>query len=251
MDARFYRLLREASAEEFYNAINDPEDSLYDVIWDLFEKVVIEPGEVFDDDFRDHNQFRFSIDSEVVMEFFPDAGYFASRADSNPYHDDAEAAGIHLRLRLQPDMSCLFSAEFLVWGTAERQAFQNLWYAHRDLLSLSLERVKPMVSCLMPFPSVEHASTLEELLDNYFLVRDSEHFLSMQYPFPQIEDSDTAQAFMTTMSMLYHAIRETCAKGPEALPELHLQLVRHHAGRLPDLPSPLPCVAMPIVTDAE
>ncbi|GAB4118030.1 MAG: hypothetical protein Kow001_18040 [Acidobacteriota bacterium] len=250
MDARFYRLLRDATAEEFYNAINDPEDILYDVVWDLFEKVVIEPGEVFDEGFRDRNQFRFSIDSEVVMEFFPEADYFGNRVECNPYRDDGDAAGVHLRLCVQPGMSCLFSVAFVVWGPAERQALQNLWYHHRDLLSVALGRVKPMVACRIPYPAVEHAATLQEMLDNYFLVSDSEQFLAFQYPFPQVENSDDAQVFMTTMSMLYHAVRALSDSGQDRLEELYERLLHHHAGHLPDLPSPLPCVEMPIATDA-
>lgn len=251
MDVRFYRLLREAQAEDFYDAINDPEDELYDVLWDLFEKVVIEPGEVFDEAFRDHNQFRFSIDASAVMEFFPHSDYYGGRAESNPYVDDGEAAGIHLRLVVHPEMSCLFSTELLVWGAAERKALQMLWFSHRELLALCLDRAKPMLSSLMPYPAVEHATTLAEALDNYCMVRDPENFLSFQYSFPLVDEAEAPTTFMTTMAMLYHAIRNLCEVGVDQLQELHIQLARHHAGRLPDLPHPLPRVAMHLATDTE
>ena len=48
MDSRYYDLLRQASQEEFYQAINNPEGELHNILWDLFETVVIEPAELFD-----------------------------------------------------------------------------------------------------------------------------------------------------------------------------------------------------------
>ncbi len=70
MDNHYYEVLRNASQEDFYQAVNNPEDELYDIVWDLFETAVIEPGEIFDTDFRNQNQFRYSINSGVTLEFF-------------------------------------------------------------------------------------------------------------------------------------------------------------------------------------
>jgi hypothetical protein len=250
MDARYYRLLRDSTPEDYYNAINDPEDELYDIVWDLFEKLVIEPAEIFDDDFRDSNQFRFSIDGSAILEFFPDSPYFERRIDPNPYEDDCDAAGVHLQFSIQPTMSCLFSVSLQIWGASERQAFKNLWFSHRRRLSTLFARVKPMVSSRIPFPSVEHAGSLAELLDNYFLIRDSENNISLQYSFAQADESDEAQNFMIAMAALYHAVRAYCQRKEDILVETLEVMNRYYSGHLPDLLPPPPCVDLAIVTDA-
>ena len=79
MDRHYYEQLRDASEDDFEAAINTPEHALYDILWDLFETVVIEPAEVFDSDFDSHNRFRYIVDAQVTMEFLPDINYFEKR----------------------------------------------------------------------------------------------------------------------------------------------------------------------------
>ena len=251
MDARYYEILRQASQEDLYNSINDPEDELYDIIWDLFEKVVIEPAEVYDSDFRDRNQFRYSIDSRTTLEFFPDPAYFRKRLEPNPYKDDSDAAGIHLRFSVLPEMSCLFSVGFQVWGAAERQAFKKLWRKHRQLLSGLFKKSKPMLSTRAHYATVECSRTLPEMLDNYFLVNDPENFLSLDYSFAEADESDIAQSFMVTMSLFYHAVREYCQNKQDTMEHWSAELKEYYSGHIPELPAPLPCVELAIPTDAE
>ncbi|MDA2938184.1 hypothetical protein MYX75_07985 [Acidobacteria bacterium AH-259-A15] len=249
MDSRYYEILRNASQEDFYRAINNPDEELYDVLWDLFETVVIEPAEIFASDFQDQNQFRYRIDAGVVLEFFPDASYFQKRDEPDPYKDNCDAAGIHLKLVIQPYMSCLFSVGFQVWGRSERLAFKKLWRQHRDLLANILHRAKPMVFTAVPFPAVDHASDLEEMLDNYFSVRDPENFIELQYPFARFDDTVSAQDFMVYMTALYHSIRDYCQKKKNVLEYWTGRMKEFYSGRSPDLPAPLPCVEVTIKTD--
>jgi hypothetical protein len=251
MDARYYQMLRQATQEEFYNSINDPEDELYDIIWDLFEKLVIEPAEIFDANFRDSNQFRYSINSLTVLEFFPSSDYFRKRLEPNPYEDDADAAGIHLQFFVLPSMSCLFAVGFQVWGASERQAFRNLWRSHRKLLSDLFRRIRPMISCKAPYPAVEHAATLDEALENYFMVRDPESFVALQYSFARADEADVAQNFMVAMAMLYHAMRAYCQDKRDRLEEYFSLMQRFYSGHIPELPAPLPCVEIVLAADAE
>jgi hypothetical protein len=251
MDARYYEILRQASQEDLYNSINDPEDELYDIIWDLFEKVVIEPAEIFEPDFRDRNQFRYSIELRTTLEFFPDPAYFRKRLEPNPYKDDSDAAGIHLRFSLLPDMSCLFSVGFQVWGASERRAFRRLWKKHRQLLTDVFKRCKPMISTKVPYSVVEHSRTVQKMLDNYFSIKDSENFVALDYSFTEADESDVAQNFMVVMSLLYHSIRDYCQNKEDRLSHRFGQLKDYYSSHIPELPVPLPCVELAIPTDAE
>lgn len=251
MDSRYYEILRNASQDEFYQGINNPEDELYDIIWDLFETVVIEPAEIFDPDFRDNNQFRYSINNGATLEFFPEAGYFQRRMEPDPYKDGTDAAGVHLKFAIQPYMSCLFSVSFHVWGVAERLAFKRLWRQHRRLMADVFRRAKPMICTAVPFPTVDHASSLEELLDNYFSVRDPENSIELQYSFAQFDETEMAQNFMIYMALLYHSIRDYCFKKENHVEHWLTQMKEFFSGRLPDLPAPLPCVQFAITSDTE
>lgn len=249
MDSRYYDILRTASQETFYQAINNPEEELYEVLWDIFETVVIEPAEIFDNDFRENNQFRYSINSSLILEFFPDISYFESRKEPDPYRDNVDAAGIHLRLAIQPFMSCLFSVELQIWGRAERLAFKKLWRDHRDTLANLLRCAKPTIFTAVPFPTVDHATSLEQMLDNYFSVRDPENLIQLQYPFACFDDTGHAQDFMVFMAVLYHSIRDYCRKKKANLNQWVGRLEQFYSGRTPDLPAPLPCVEMSMKTD--
>ena len=249
MERRYYEILRNATQEEYYEAINSPDHELYDVLWDLFETVVIEPAEVFDPDFNNHNQFRYSINSEVTLEFFPDSDYFAKRFEPNPYRDGTDAAGIHLKFSILPERSCLFSVGLQIWGRSERLAFKKLWKQHRPLLRDLLRRSKPMVSKRIPFPAMDYSSNLDEMLDNYFAVRDSENFLELQYAFAQLDETESAYNYMVYMGLLYHAIRAHCQDRENRVEQLAQRLREFFAGPLPDLAHPLPSVEMTITSD--
>lgn len=249
MDDRYYEILRSTSQEDLYQAINDPEAELYDILWDLFETVVIEPAETFDSDFRNHNQFRYSIDDGAVLEFFPAVSYFKNRNEPDPYNDDVEAAGIHLRLAIQPHMSCLFSVGFQLWGRTERLAFKQLWQRNRRILAHILHRAKPMVITSVPFGIVDHASTLDEMLDNYFSVSDPENFLGLQYSFAQFDDTVSAENFMVYMALFYHCTKDFCQRKRVRLDYWMSRVKRFYSGRLPDLPPPIPCVEVTVRSD--
>lgn len=249
MERQYYQRLRRATQEDYYEAINSPDHELYDLLWDLFETVVIEPAEVFDAEFGKRNQFRYSIGSVVTLEFFPDVSYFEARCDVNPYKDGDDPAGIHLKFSVHPEMTCLFSVALQIWGTAERRAFKQLWSRQRSFLAEILENAKPMVQKRIPFPAMDHASSLDEMLDNYFAVRDSQNFLELQYPFAQFDESESAQNFMIYMSLLYNLIRDRCQKGRTRWAKHRAVLCEFFAGRLPELPPPLPCVEMAIPTE--
>lgn len=251
MDERFYSVFRQATQEELYQAVRDPENELYDIVWDLFETVVIEPAELFDPDFREENQFRYHISGRATLEFFPCEGYFEKRIEPNPFRDEADPAGIHLKFSLLPDMSCLFSTGFQVWGAPERQALKKLWFKHRSSLCDLFRKNRPMISTLIPFPAVEYASSLEEMLDNYFQVRDPENFLSFNYAFARTDEADVAQNFMVTMAMLYYAVRDYCLDKEDRLRHWHQKLRDFYSGHLPELPAPLPCVPLTISKDAD
>ncbi len=251
IDQRYYEILRHASQDAYYQAINDPEDDLYGVLWDLFEAVVIEPGEIFDGDFREQNQFRYSINSSVTLEFFPCPAYFQERMEPDPYRDDADAAGVHLKFCILPYMSCLFSVGFQIWGHSERDALKQIWRQHRGLLQDVLQKSKPMIFTAAPLSGVDHASSLEELLDNYFASKDPENFIELQYPFAQFDETEAAQNFMTYMALLYHGVRDYCQDGEDRL-KSDLERVRgFFSEHLPDLPFPLPCVELAASLDHE
>lgn len=251
MDSRYYELLRNASQEDFYEAVNSPEHELYDVVWDLFETVVIEPAEAFDSEFGNRNQFRYSISSSLTLEFFPDSAYFERRYEPNPYRDGSDAAGVHLKFSILPGMSCLFSVGLQIWGRAERLAFRKLWKDHRELVKDLLVRAKPMVEKRIPSPAMEHAPTLEGMLDSYFTVRDAENFIEFRYPFAQFDESEAAQNFMVYMSLLYQAIRNYCQYRDHRLEQLVDLLNDFYSGHLPELPLPLPCVEMVLTSDPD
>lgn len=251
MDARYYEIFRQASQEDFYNAINDPEDELYDLVWDLFETLVIEPAEIFDPEFREANQFRYSISDGAALEFFPEAGYFDKRIEPNPYRDDSDPAGVHLRFSLMPHRSCLFQVGFQTWGSGERSSLKKLWRDHRKLLADLFRRVKPMIWTRRVFPAVEHAAGLEEMLDTYFGTRDQESFISFNYAFAQTDDVDVAQNFMVAMALLYHAIKEMTQHRQPTLEQRYQQLREFYSGHIPELPAPLPCVELAIASDTE
>ena len=249
MDNRYYQILRNASQEDFYRALNDREEELYDVLWNLFESVVIEPAEIFDGGFRDRNQFRYGIDEGVVLEFFPEISYFENRREPAPYRDGCNAAGVHLKLLIQPSMSCLFSVGFQVWGRSEQRALKNLWLRDRPLLTDILHRANPTVFTVVPFPAVDHATSLDGMLDNYFSVRDPEHFLELQYPFAQFDDNAPAQDFMVYMAALYHTVKDFCQTQENTLPHWMDHVRDFYSGSSPELPPPLPCVEVNTGTD--
>jgi hypothetical protein len=251
MNSRVYELLRYATQEEYYQAINDPEDELYDVLWDIFETVVIEPAEIFDSDFRDRNQFRYRIDGGATLEFFPEAAYFRKRAEPDPYRDDSDAAGIHLKFSILPYMSCLFSVGFQVWGRAERSAFRRIWQNHKDICCEILKRAKPMVFTAATIPAMEKASSLEEMLDAYFSRRDPENFIELQYSFAQFDETDVAQSFIVYMAFLYHSIKTLCYRRENIVERTFEKLREFYSNRPPDLPAPLPCVEIITITDSE
>ena len=101
MDNRYYKILRNSSQKDFYQATNNPEAELYEVLWDLFKTAVIEQFEIFDSNFRSRNQFRCGLGEGAIMEFFPEAPYFENRKGPDPYRNDTEAAGAHLKLSAQ------------------------------------------------------------------------------------------------------------------------------------------------------
>ncbi len=249
MDDRYYEILRSSSQEEFYQAINNSEAELYEILWGLFETAVIEPAEIFNGDFRSQNQFRYSLGEGAILEFFPGVSYFNNRKEPDPYTDDTEAAGIHLKLAIQPYMSCLFSVGFQVWGRPERMAFRQLWRRNRKLLANIFHRAKPMVFTAIPFPAVEHAATVDEMLDNYFSISDPENFLELQYSFAQFDETVHAENFMVYMALLYHSIKDYCLEKEFRLEHWLDQMKHFYSGRLPDLPAPLPCVEVTIRTD--
>ena len=249
MDNRYYEILRNSSREDFYQAINNPEAELYEVLWDLFETTVIEPAEIFDSDFRSQNQFRYGLGEGAILEFFPKASYFDNRKGPDPYSNDTEAAGVHLKLSIQPYMSCLFSVGFQVWGRPERMAFKQLWQRNRKVIANIFHRAKPMVFTATHLPAVEHAPTIDELLDNYFSISDPENFLEFQYSFARFDENVHAENFMVYMSILYHSIRGYCLEKEFCL-EYWLDQMKHfYSGRLPDLPTPMPCTEITIRTD--
>ncbi len=251
MERHYYELLRNASQEDYYEAINSPDHELYDILWDLFETVVIEPAEVFDTDFGSRNQFRYSINSTVTLEFFPDAPYFEKRFEANPYRDGSDAAGIHLKFSIFPDRSCLFAVGLQIWGRPERLAFKKLWKENRKLFNDLLRRAKPMIEKRIPFPAMDYSANLEEMLDNYFAVRDSENFIELQYPFAQFDEAELAQNFMVYMGLLYHSIRDHCQRQEQSAERMHERLREFYSGSPPDLPPPLPCVDLAITSDTE
>ena len=87
----------------------------------------------------------YSINSSVTLEFFPCPAYFQERIEPDPYRDDADAAGVHLKFCILPYMSCLFSVGFQIWGHSERDALKQIWRQHRGLLQDVLQKSKPMI----------------------------------------------------------------------------------------------------------
>ena len=92
--------------------------------------------------------------------------------------------------------------------------------------------------------------TLEDTLDNYFVVNDPEDFVALDYSFAEAEESDIAQSFMVAMALLYHAIRDYCQNKQDTLLDWASILRDFYSGHIPELPAPLPCVEMVIPTDA-
>ena len=245
MRTRYYEMFRKASQDDFYRAINDTDSELYDVLWSAFDTLVIEPAEVYDPDFRDLNQFRYRIgEGFVTLEFFPSEDYFLMRPGPDPYKDDSDSAGIHLKLSILPHMSCLFCVSLGIWGEVERDAFRELWFRHRTLLSSLLRRAKPIIFTSILFPQVEYARTLEEMLDSYFSLHDPNNLLELQYSFPQLDETNEAENFMTYMALLYHMIRSYAHSQTDLTSTWLDRLNRFYSGYLPDLPAPLPCVTV-------
>lgn len=245
MHTRYYEMLRSCSQDDFYQALNDPEHELYEILWNAFETVVIEPAEIYDPGFRDLNQFRYRIgESSATLEFFPNEAYFIGRPEPDPYHDNSDAAGVHLKFSILPNMSCLFCVSLGIWGHAERESFRKLWFRHRNLLSGVFRRAKPIVFTSILFPDVEYASSLEEMLDSYFSVSDPNNLIELQYSFPQLEDTNEAQSFMAYMALLYHMIRSFAHSEKDMTMMWISRLNEFYAGHLPDVPPPLPCVAL-------
>jgi hypothetical protein len=244
MDRHYYESLRNAAQEDYYEAINNPDHELYDLLWDLFETVVIEPGEVFDPDFGSRNQFRYSIDTAVAMEFFPSASYYEKRLEPNPYKDGSDSAGIHLRFSILPEMTCLFSVALRVWGRAERLAFKRLWRDYRPVIADLLERSNPMVATRISVPKMDFSSSLEQMMDRYFAVQDSENFIELRYPFAQLDETAVAQNFMTYMALIFYSIRDLCQIRKSHVELRRRRLNEFYSGHLPTLPHPLPCVEM-------
>jgi len=251
MDKQYYDRLRRTDQEGYFDSINNPKNELYDLLWDLFEKVVIEPAEVFDQDFRDNNQFRYTIEQSVTLEFFPDDGYFRKRVGPNPFRDDSEEAGIHLQFSILPQMSCLFSVQFLIWGAPERKSFRTLWKNRRHRISTLLGKIKPMIEAGDSSTPLIHSASIEDLLDHYFEQKDSRSYLIFSYPFAEIEETDSAQDFMVIMAFFYHCIKDYSLDRIDNFDRLYEEADRFYAGHIPELPHPLPCVELAIAADAE
>ena len=98
---------------------------------------------------------------------------------------------------------------------------------------------------------MDFAGSLEEMLDNYFAVRDSESFLEFQYPFAQFDETDFGQNFMIYMGLLYHSIREQCQHRRSEPEGLHDCMRDFYSGHLPELPPPLPSVELVIPSGIE
>ena len=251
MDRQYYEQLRDASEDDFEAAINTPEHALYDILWDLFETVVIEPAEVFDSDFDSHNRFRYIVDDQVTMEFLPDINYFEKRLGPAPEVDGSGAAGIHLKLMLQPNESCLFAVGLQIWGRPERLAFKRFWGQNRSLVLGILNKARPMVNNKTSLPAMEYANGFEEILDTYFVARDPENFIEFKYPFVQLDETVSAQTFMTYMGLLYHAIKGQCRHHQIDPSELYNTLRDFHAGQLPELTYSLPNVELTVPSEIE
>ena len=251
MDNRYYDLLRRTDQKGFYDSINNSENELYDLLWDLFEKVVIESAEIYDLDFRENNQFRYTIEHSATLEFFPDNGYFRKRVGPNPFRDDSEEAGIHLQFSILPQMSCLFAVSFQIWGAPERRAFKKLWEKHRQRISTLFSKIKPMVGSGESHVPLIHFASIDDLLDCYFEQKDERNFLGLSYPFAETEETDSAQDFMVIMALFYHSIKDYCLDRIDNFDQWYSEVNRFYAGHVPELPFPLPCVELTIATDAE
>jgi hypothetical protein len=251
MDNLYYDLLRQADQDRFYNAINNSDDDLYDLLWDLFEKVVIESGEIYDLDFRENNQFRYTIEQSATLEFFPESGYFRKRVGANPFRNDSEEAGIHLQFSILPQMSCLFVVSFQIWGAPEKRAFRFLWKHHRQRIATLLDKVKPMIETGSPSSALLHTVSIADFLDSYFQQKDDLNYLRLSYPFAEAEETDSAQDFMVIMALLYHAVRDYCLDKTDTVPIWYEETAQFYSNHIPELPAPLPCVELAIATDAE
>ncbi len=244
--------LAQATPEEYYEAINCPDHELYHVLWDLFETIVIEPAEVVNTNFGSHNKFRYRINpTAVTLEFVPEKSSFEKRLEPNPFRDGSDAGGIHLKLMITPEKSCLFSVALQIWGQTERLAFKKLWKLNRSIVADMLRRAKPMVSKRIGFPAMDHSAGIEEMLDHYFSVRDAENFIGLHYSFARFDETDIAQKFMTQMAFLYHCIRQICEKKECRPQQLLTRLKDFYSGHLPELPPSLPCVELAISSEKE
>ena len=98
---------------------------------------------------------------------------------------------------------------------------------------------------------MEYANGFEEILDTYFVARDPENFIEFKYPFVQLDETVSAQTFMTYMGLLYHAIKGQCRHHQIDPSELYNTLRDFHAGQLPELTYSLPNVELTVPSEIE
>jgi hypothetical protein len=243
MNELYYTILRAASSDRFHDAINNRKDELYEVVWDLFETVVIEPAELFEPDFRDQNQFCYRVGNNgAALAFSPVRETASEDGEADQGGAAPEASGIRLELSILPHMSCLFSVSLQVAGIRERDAFRSIWRAHRAEVGRLLHLAKPMVSTARSYAPLEHAGTLDHLLDVYFRLPSTDNWIELRYPFVDAEQTETAQNFTVYAALLYHTIRDQCWSGVDQMGYWLARTMDHFSGRLPELPPPFPCV---------
>jgi|GEM_PF-1859553 hypothetical protein len=251
MDLHVYRALRAAQPSDLLRAVNDPEEDLYEVVWNLFDELVVEPAEVFDTDFGEKNQFRLVANRHFVMEFLPHAVYYSRRFLLNPVETASEQGGLQLQLQVFPSHSCLFSVGLQIWGPDELGAFVTLWTRHRRLLRLLLDKVKPTIFHWLPGAAVDHADNLEQLIENCLNTPNPENYLAFRYAFARADEDEAPQDFMMVMSLLYFSLRSVVEDEGDILLDGFDRLKGFYRSRLPDLPPPLPCVEITINQDAD
>lgn len=251
MDLHLYRSLRSSGASDLHQGVNDPEHPFYEVLWELFEELVVEPAEVFDSEFSESNQFRFAGIQELVMEFLPGPEYYRSTGRPNPVELASDRGGLHLQLHVAPSRSCLFSVGFVLSDHREVEAFRRLWEPHRRLIRLLLHKARPTITHRLPAALVNHARTVEELLDNCLGYAERSPFLALQYPFARADDSEAPADFMVFMAMFYLSVRSLVEDGEDIVLDCFHRLKSFYGSRLPSLPPPLPFVELTISKDAE
>ena len=141
-------------------------------------------------------------------------------------------------------MTCLFSVSLLVWGRPERLAFKNLWRDYRPIMADLLQRANPMVDKRVAVAKMDYSSSLEQMMDRYFAVQDSENYIELRYPFAQLDETGVAQNFMTYMALIFYSIRDLCQTRQSQVEMRRRRLHEFYSGHLPTLPHPLPCVEM-------